>query len=222
MRYLALALFAEGPTDHGFLRRIIYRSVVEIGTRLSQQKLDVGERFVDGNRWTGADRTKRIEVAFAELVRQGAVNLLFIHADGAGDPDLARACSIDPAAAVLTLLNPDGFRSVAVVPVRETEAWALADPDALMAELGWNGAVTTLVPGLDLQRPEAILEPKTVLAACLSLATGRGRRGRRSRSDPIPTGLGDRVALPRLRRLKAFVTFEADLENALRSMWGVD
>ena len=222
MRYLSLALFAEGPSDHGFLSRIIYRSVIEIGTRLSEQKLDVGERFIEGKRWTSNDRVQRIREAFEEYIRQGAINLLFIHADGAGAPRDARLRLVDPPINSLAAINPNGFRCVAVIPVRETEAWALADPSALMTELGWNGQVQALAGEHDVSRPDALADPKSVLVDCQKNALGPGHRRRRATVKPIPSGLGDRVSLQLLRRLEAFVTFEAEVELALRSMWSLD
>jgi hypothetical protein len=221
MRYLSLALFAEGPSDRGFLSRIIYRSVVEIGTHLSGQQLDVGERFVEGNPWTRQDRAQRIREAFEELARQGAVNLLFIHTDGAGDPLGARATRVDPAIRLLAAANPDGFQCIAVIPVRETEAWALADPQALMDELGWTGDIQNLAVEHDLDRPEAIPDPKAALADFRRAAGGQGRRRNRFSGEAIPSGLGDRVSLQKLRQLEAFGSFERETEQALRRMWGL-
>lgn len=221
MRYLTLALFAEGPSDQGYLRRIIYRSVVEIGTRLSDQKLDVGERFIDGERYASVERAERIREAFEELTRQGAVNLLFIHSDGGADPYAAREERIAPAQRLLEPLNPKGFRCVPVVPVRETEARALADLDALLAEFGWTGDIRSLAPEFELSRPEALLDPKVVLTAFQKRTAGSVRRGRRQRVESIPAGLGDRASLQKLRTLSAFVEFEADVERALQGMWGI-
>jgi hypothetical protein len=45
MRYLALALFAEGPTDQEFLPRIFFRLVTEISAELSDQPVEVPGTF---------------------------------------------------------------------------------------------------------------------------------------------------------------------------------
>ena len=86
---------------------------------------------------------KRIEtvagaIAILEAARQdiGAFHILFIHADANGDADRARQERIEPAVRLIRQKEElTNTHNVAVVPVRETETWALADGDALRGSL---------------------------------------------------------------------------------------
>ena len=81
--------------------------------------------------------SEQVSPSAREHVPWGAFNVLFPHSDGGGDPVTAVQERIHPAA--LRIINEpesDGVQTVAVVPVQETEAWALADGDALRTSLG--------------------------------------------------------------------------------------
>jgi Domain of unknown function (DUF4276) len=140
MRYLALALYAEGPTDYRFLSPILRRVADDLCLREAAEPVSIREEVLaldapKGERFT--DRASRILAA--AKAADGAFDILFVHADGAGDPRRARDERVQPAIHLMTAERPgwsDGV--VAVVPVRETEAWALADGDALRAAFGTN------------------------------------------------------------------------------------
>ncbi len=219
MRHLALGLFAEGSSDIPFLRRIIYRSVEENGTQLTQQRLEVLERFVEGDKYVSDQRAERIFEAFGKHVEEGVINLLFIHADGNGDPKAALKDRVCPAMQLLKeTYRAVSFGIVPVIPVRETEAWALADAEALRAELGWYGNLP------DMASPESLPDPKEVLKLIREEATPTARRRSRRQSSyvgPISEGLGDRISLRKLRQLDSFKRFEADLKDALRALWNL-
>src|SRR5262245_32830137 len=90
MRYLALALFAEGPSDHEFLPRIILRSTTEISTSVSNEPVEIAEQFIRPSSAFNAEarsRPQRVEALFGGALE--AIDLLFIHADGHGDSDAA-------------------------------------------------------------------------------------------------------------------------------------
>jgi Domain of unknown function (DUF4276) len=221
MRYRALALFAEGNSDHPFLRRIIYRSVEDLGAQLSQQRLEVQERFVDGDKYSHERRAERVLEAFGKRIEQGAINLLFIHADGDSNPEVARTERVVPALNLIRQRYPvTNIGLVPVIPVRETEAWALADSDALKAEMGWHGELRRLTD-VQLDDPEALRDPKDALKSIRLGAAGTAHRRHRRQREPIPVGLGDRIDLNRLRRLQAFRRFESELRAALNGMWGI-
>jgi Domain of unknown function (DUF4276) len=222
MRYIALGLYAEGPTDHTFLQRVLYKSTLETAVRMSDKSVMLAESFVRPKRLSKfKDRADRVLDLFSEPLRQGAISLLFIHADGGTDHSAADSERIAPAITRLKVsLDDSSFGCVGVIPVRETEAWALADVDALREELG------TRLSAEELQLPvrpadvERLLDPKQTLRNAQALASP-SRRGRRTRFEAIPAGLGDRVNHHCLRQVPAFARFEAELEATLRSLWNL-
>ena len=218
MRYLGLALFVEGSTDYRLLGRILYRTVenlcvfhangvVEIG---DVRELDAPKAYQDGSR-----ATRILEAARQDI---GAFHILFIHADANGDADRARQERIEPAIRLIRQREElTNTHNVAVVPVRETEAWALADGDALRGAFG-----TTLDDeGLGIparpQEVERLTEPKQVLDHALREAIGGSRR-RRHQVTTYLNAIGERVGLTRLRAVPAYRRFEGDLRAALRQL----
>ena len=97
MRYLSLALFAEGPTDHEFLHSILYRATHELASALSDSPVEIPEQFVRGVQGSmkGA-RPDRLERAFGAALASGAVSILFVHADEDGDLSSARTDRYEP------------------------------------------------------------------------------------------------------------------------------
>ena len=218
MRYLGLALFAEGPTDYRLLGRILYRAVVDLCLLCADEEVEIGDiRELDTPKaYRDSSRATRI----LEAARQdiGAFHILFIHADANGDASRARQERVAPA---IRLIRQEeklaNTHSVAVVPVRETEAWALADGDALRGAFG-----TTLDDeglGIPARPPEVerLTEPKQVLDHALREAVGGSRR-RRQRATTYLNAIGERVRLAQLRAVPAYRRFEGDLRAALRQL----
>ena len=218
MRYLGLALFAEGSTDYQLLGRILYRTVENLCVFHASDVIEIGDvRELDTPKaYKDSSRATRILEAARQDV--GAFHILFIHADANGDAERARQERVEPAVQLLRqeeeVANTCG---VAVVPVRETEAWALADGDALRGAFG-----TTLDDeglGIPARPPEVerLTEPKQVLDHALREAVGGSRR-RRQRATTYLNAIGERVRLAQLRTVPAYRRFEGDLRAVLRQM----
>lgn len=116
-------------------------------------------------------------------------------------------------------LTQFGKPYVPIVPIRMTEAWLLIDEQAIRsAASNPNGTIALNIPNVN--RLEDIPNPKRVLFESLKLAsehsTGRLRKFR-------PESCRHRVAelisdFSRLRNLSAFVQFEKDLIECVKSM----
>lgn len=220
MRYISLALFAEGQSDQEFLQRIIYRAVHEVASGLDGQAFEVQEAFVKGAAYQRGDtRQRRICTAFERLMASGAITLLFIHADADGDELIARNERILPASELLAKSLGDdlAYGIVGIVLVRMTEAWALADRDALAAEMGTSDPLEEFLGGAGPGAVERLPDPKQVLARVLQ--TGQRSNRQRSGDRPIPASLGDRISLACLRQVPAFRVFERELQANLRKAW---
>jgi hypothetical protein len=218
MRYVALGLFAEDASDQQFLQRIIFRAVHQKAVEIHKGAVEVQDAFVRGAEFKSEHRAERVFEAFGEFLNQGAIDLLFIHADGDTNPKRALTERIAPCIARIGQEQfAAAFAVVPVIPVRMTEAWALSDPTALQSVLG-----TTLSPsdlGLAdhiLRSLETFADPKALLKEVMQRS---GAQKSRRREYSIPRGLADRIDLAILRKLSSFSRFEEHMEQALRRVW---
>jgi hypothetical protein len=206
MHYLRLALLPEGPSDYRFLPVVLRRLTLDLCVRLAQRQVEVDEEVAD----------LRALPSLAEDA--GSFNILFIHADGGGHPVASRERHFQPWADwISTEPRFESARPVAVVPVREMEAWALADGDALRNAFG--AIVTDEELGLPF-RPrdvEAIPDPKKSLDDAYATVVGRRRR-KKERAVNFLSAIGERIRLERLRQVPAFQQTERDLQNALSEL----
>ncbi|KYF61551.1 hypothetical protein BE11_12790 [Sorangium cellulosum] len=215
MAFLSLALFAEGKSDYRLLTPLLRRLAEQVCVAEARTVVEVGDVIgVDAPpAYRDADRATRILEAARTF--WGGACILFIHAD-ASVPAKAIAERVQPG---IDLIRRElrGGNCVAVVPVRETEAWALADGDALRHALG-----TTLddahmgVPNQP-RDVEAIKDPKEALRAAFLQVVAPSLRRRSSPSDFFDV-LGERIDLARLERVPAFAELGNDLRRALREL----
>jgi hypothetical protein len=140
----------------------------------------------------------------------GSFNLVVVHHDGGADPVRSRCQWVDP---IRVGWRQAGEQDpvLGVIPVRETEAWALADSTALARMLGRSGAGDRLgLPGgAELER---LPDPKAVLRRLFE------RQGRWSPQHLAR--LGELTSLERLRELPSFRRWEDDLAEAIRTLPG--
>ena len=214
MQMLQPALFAEGSSDHRFLKPLIFRfceslcmtshSPVEVAAVLELQPL-AGD--------SGKPRASKI--ANAAFEAREAWNILFIHADADTSGQRARSERIQPAIdEVRRRLTSVRHQTVAVVPVRETEAWAICDGDALRLSFGVTLNDQQLGVPRRAQDVETIADPKATLEASF-VATRPGTRNARRGAAPYLGLIGEEIALSRLQQVPAFAAFQRELEAAL-------
>lgn len=213
MRHLSSALYCEGTTDAHFLRPLLLRLCEGLAAR-SREPVEVADPLilVDEPRHKGLPRSERI--ALAANAADGAWLVLFIHADADGrNGQTARVERVQPGIDRLAGTFGRNRQAVAVIPIRMTESWVLADTDALRQAIGTTrddralGLADALVHGADRVRdPKALLRDAFIAArphahaAQLSAYLGQ---------------IGEAVSFERLRRLEAFRQVESDLEDAL-------
>lgn len=216
MRYLGMALFAEGPTDYRFLPPLLRRTTENLCLQRARTTVEVGEilPLYSPEKYRDADLSTQILSAAREA--QGAFDILFIHTDGAGDPDAAYAQRVQPAAERITAeLEAQQQRTIGVVPVREMEAWTLVDGEALRGAFGTVLDDSAMgIPGKS-RDVERILDPKQTLNQIYSQVIGSHRRRKSRKVEEFFDAIGERVQLSCLRQVPAFQRFERDLSNAL-------
>ncbi|WAJ36517.1 DUF4276 family protein [Pseudomonas sp. GOM7] len=216
MRYLGLALFAEGPTDYYFLRPLLQRLCEDICAHDATYAVEVSEVLGLDNPVT-EDRLPREErIAQSAKMARGAWNVLFIHADGASDPQKFRRQQVQPGLDLVRRTMDGEVAGVGVVPIRETEAWVIADGNALRCAFGTELSDQDL--GLPaLRGAEGVADPKAALKGAFTATNPPSRRLRQGVSPYLNT-LGEQVSLEVLRNLPSFQALEEELRLALREL----
>ena len=214
MRYLGLALYAEGATDYRFLSPLLLRLCEDICLRCATQPVDVSDVLALDDRPGMKKKPREERIADAAIDAAGSWDVLFVHSDGESDPASAAGEKIAPAFARLHEAGLRRGERVAVVPVRETEAWVLADGDALRAVFGVSvddAALGLPPPGAAV---ESVDDPKKRLNLAFEATRPGGRRARAGAASLL-NALGERDSLPRLRAVPSFQAVENELVAAL-------
>ncbi|MEU4965981.1 hypothetical protein ACH4RA_07220 [Streptomyces smyrnaeus] len=186
-RYLTLALLTEGRSDQWFLCPLIDRQVAALACEAA-----VGFDYsgvVTGECFTVAPRDSVVREVM-ELLRYFDIVLIHHDHNERGKVEAVREA-----------LPAHAARIVPLVPVRETEAWMLTDPEALREA----------APGCDTawQVPhdvEKVADPKAVLNDAL---------GRRRDAERDFDRLGQTVALESLAKVSAYRRWVCDLGAAM-------
>lgn len=205
-RRLSVGLFAEGSSDYDFFRPLLRRVLED----LCSQGTPVLIGDAVALRGTGDRREDKIDDAVARA--RDAIDLVVIHADGAGQPDRIRGQQIEPGRRRSEAL---GIPAVGMVPVREMEAWALCDGEAIRRTWGTRLDDGTLGIPSRAADVERITDPKATLNAIHAMVVRA--RGRTAVTTHLPR-LAEELSLARLRLVPAFIAFEADCRSALERL----
>jgi hypothetical protein len=163
-RPLVPGLLAEGITDTSFLAPLIRRQLVALSEKSARCVVSVGAvQLADCHTVEHPDRVLDAAVELA-----ADCHLLFVHHD---HRERTRADAL--IARIEDRLGGAGPRGVRVVPVKETEAWMLADRAALGSIRGAEPDLAELPPApRDVERVE---DPKALLRRVLPGASRRQR-----------------------------------------------
>jgi hypothetical protein len=206
--YLCAGVYAEGPTDDRVLCNLLDHLLPAMAPTICKSAVEYGDaRRIDEPR--SLRRASREERIAAAIDRSwGECTLFVVHSDGAGAPDAALRQQIEPGLARARRAHPD-LAAAACVPVREIEAWLLADAEAFCRAFEVDRA--PLLP----RDPESVTDPKSELAHVVrSLVTRR-------RAEDYYALLGVEVRPEALRRLPAFQRFEEALSEAIEVAAGI-
>lgn len=189
MIYLQTGFVGEGETDHDFLAPLAARLCAELASTESQLEFEIPDPE-PVHLATRAGNAPR-QVVDQVLSSHSHLDILFYHTDAASDVSGAYDYRVNP---VVQGLASSGVRVIGMVPRREMEAWALADPIALCRVLGFD-AERVSVPGtFRPSRVEGINDPKMELRL-FSSSQGRSSRRSRRRSDDSSEGFLRSLAL---------------------------
>jgi hypothetical protein len=191
VRYLSCSLIAEGGSDLSFLSGLLRRQLEKLGTESGLFTLD---QIIASPCRTIHSR-ERVLASLSEDL--GCYDLVFAHNDHNERGKLDRLRE--------GLSIPADSRLIDLIPVRETEAWMLADPSALLA-LG-GGVDVGEIPN-EPGGVERLPDPKAVLERVL------GKRA----SDEVFEFIGLNISLERLAQVPAYKIFRDELTTALKEL----
>jgi hypothetical protein len=224
MAYLGLALFAEGPTDHRFLKPLLRRLCEHLCLNHAKTIVEIGDVLEIHTPARVKNEKRDIRVLEAAKDALYAWHILFVHTDGAGDPDRALTERIEPSIQrIVDEMGSEKRRGVAVVPVRETEAWCLVDGEALRKAIGVSRDDECL--GLQ-EKPadvEKWMDPKQALDdACQKAISPNRRRRRGQKGADFLDQIGEFVSLEKLNNVPAFRKLYQELYDALTFLGYLD
>lgn len=204
MRYLTSALVSEGPTDDQFLPRLLGRALTELCLTEFDESVEVAD--------VQPLRDRKGPSSIADVIKLVDRNpasflLVFFHHDQGANADRAWAEWLTP---LREQWGDRAERLVTVVPVRETEAWLLADGEALRRALGVRWPDAEMGLPTRARDVENVADPKKVLNEVL-------HRVSRSIDDHYGQ-LGELVSLARLQGVPAYRQWWNDTRDALTAL----
>ncbi|MCW1987041.1 UNVERIFIED_ORG: hypothetical protein M2348_002791 [Sphingomonas sp. R1F5B] len=211
MTYLSWAAMHEGATDKAYFDIVIPLLMEDLVRTRGVRNVTVPlASAID----LGKSGRAVSEVADQLCRERAAFHIAFIHADTGGR---ALEANIEHRSeayrqAAFALCGFPLERCVIIAPRHETEAWMLADREAVGAALGYNGDLGALGLPANAREAERLADPKATLDRAI-----RDVRGRRSPPNvhQIIPAIAQRQRLDRLRASLSFRQFEDELARAM-------
>lgn len=216
MAYLGVALFAEGVTDHRFFAPLLIRVIEDIYYESGRGTLEVGDVIILEP--SAEERRLSREQQIVEAARRnaGAFHILCVHADGGGSPRRAQEQQVLPGLTRALEELGSGYAGVALVPIREMEAWTIVDGKALRRAFRTTLADDALGVVARPRDCEKISDPKGVLDRAYAQTLAGSKRGASTTAAGVLQLIGESVRLELLEQIPAFSIFRAELKEALK------
>ncbi len=214
MKYLSWAAFYEGPSDALYLDvllpRVIRDRIAREGNLLVEVPDAPAVKLGSSGRSIG-------QVAKEGCEFREAYDVIFIHADTGGRSVEQRIAerADEYCAALAALCDWPCGRCITITPRHETEAWILADGEAITAALGYRGTPAEVGLPIDPRTAETLGDPKRVLSDAAAKIIGRRRM---QKIDNIFPAVAQRQRLELLRRSASFAEFEQQLRSCLKTL----
>lgn len=205
MKVLTITLLTDGSSDRALI------PIVEwlVTQKLSEYPFQV--QIAEALPKHGEGLKNRILYALTHY----SCDILIIHRDAEGETWHLRADEIKQALATMTL---EKIQTVAVVPVRMTEAWLLFDEMAIRRAAS-NPMGKNLIKLSSLKKWEKEIDPKQLLLTALRDASElSGRRLAKFNAYEAKNRVANLIRdFSVLNQLESFSNFKENLESALES-----
>lgn len=199
-RYLYCVLICEGSTDREFLPELLRRAIRELALDFSGPAMEVEIIPLPV-------RHSEVDKILAALSEADRFDLLLYHHDGRPE-----RTAEEKIAEVRQAVSVRSEPLVPVVPVREIEAWILADPAALARASALSAAAAAGLVPKRARDVEEIVDPKKVLAAATAGTSGGFARANQAERF---ARIAEHVDLARLRQVPSFQRWLTDMTEAL-------
>lgn len=218
MLQLQLAFCAEGSTDHRFFPILIQRTARRIIEQQSTMNIIIPPIISVGFEKSGLKRAEHILQAACEATGS---HVLIVHAD-ADEPAPGKAFleRFQPGYQLVQRSDEKLCKTlVPVIPVYMTEAWMLADANALREAIGIDIDIYQLGAPKRAKQVEAYANPKQVLKQIVEEAYAKkSRRHRSVEIDYLYELLPYEIRLERLNAVPAYRQFVHDLTDAFKTL----
>jgi hypothetical protein len=215
MTFVSWGIFHEGPSDAAYfdvmLPRLMEHIVVSEGVVNSDIPDYPAVRL-------GASGREVDIVAREACDAKGSFKIVFFHADTGG-----RALEAGVENRSIAYCEKMGDfcawpvnRCITIVPRHETEAWVLADPEAVTAALGYTGRFQDVGLPADAQAAERLPDPKACLANAMQAIAGKRRKP--IGVERLFPAIAQRQSVVALRKSSSFREFETRLRKALSDL----
>ena len=209
MIYLSWAALYEGGSDNSYFEIMI--------PRLMEHIVALHGTITTVIPTTAALKLRRApfrEAAVEACGSRDAFELIFVHADtgGRGLDVTVDSRSRGFCEEMHNVCQWPHQRCISISPRHETEAWVLADRDAVLDALGYRGSPESIGLPANARHAERLTNPKAVIEGAVSHV-----RGRRKTVDikPLFAAIAQRQSFERLREARSFLDFENNLRSAL-------
>jgi hypothetical protein len=213
MRALSLALYCEGNSDKSFLPGIIEKTTDHIILTYATQYRVVSsvEIIKVAKQKHGQDILEAAKKAYGR-------DVLIVHKDADRCTyDERKEQSFDPGKVSVLNETKDVCKNlIPIIPVREVEAWMIADPQILLELLEIKERIQNLTLPKKAVLVESVSDPKAILNTVIRKAEHEQRR--KFGSDDIKDlfqQLGEEIRLERLMQVPAYKYFARDLAEML-------
>lgn len=217
MRYLRCLLVHEGPSDAWFFQPLLHRALEQMVVENFGGRVDIASidtLYAEG-RHRPADHQRPDDVLAAVRVN-GAFDVLLFHHDGA-----PQRFATDVVKRMREAWSTRDGREplVLVVPVRETEAWVLADRAALADTLSIRTALVEKAVPARAAEIESLIDPKKPLRSLVdpTMSMQDKRRHDEFYKDLLDR-LANKVSIDRLREFPSFARWWDDMKQALEGL----
>jgi hypothetical protein len=207
---LSLALYCEGNTDKHFLPKIIERAAEKV-------ILSRTANYVDVLPVTVMDVAKQVrgeDILEAAMLAYG-YDALIVHKDADNRTyEETRIQCFEPGCTLVQESGKEVCKDlVPIIPVREVEAWMIADPDVLYKLLEIKERLQNLRLAKRAVLVESDADPKATLNRVIAMAESERRR--KIIRAPFYESLALEVRLERLDQVPAYRKFLAELSATL-------
>lgn len=196
MQDIFFVFYGEAKADYLFVQRIVLRYLNRLLPHIAFESIEV--RHLEGN---------SEQERFINLAKENAgYHFIVIHID-ADDNDETKALENHflPAYELIQNLETANKQLIPIIPIKETEAWLLADYTAFKEVIGTNLSAKMLGFPAQAHEVERLNKPKEILNTAISLARSKRRR---IDLDELYQPMGELISLDILEKIPAFQKFQ--------------